>query len=149
MQRQQALLASPVHAQTHKSAERKMQIVQCACTLGILILFVHICKSRHSHTHMYPLQSLYYHRVIPESWACLLVREYANQLKQKKKMTFSTSPHRLTNGQLSGCCVVVCYARVFLLVCMKQYVRGCWSHVCVCVRASVCVHLLLYLASNT
>lgn len=50
VQRQQALLAAPLHAQTHKSAERKMQIVQRACMLSIQRLFVNICKSRHIHT---------------------------------------------------------------------------------------------------
>lgn len=63
-----------------------MQIVQRARTLSILILFIHICKRQtHTHTHMHPLQSVCYHSLNPESWTCLLVREYANQLIKKKK----------------------------------------------------------------
>lgn len=34
---------------------------------------------------MHPLQSVCYHSLNPESWTCLLVREYANQLIKKKK----------------------------------------------------------------
>lgn len=66
----------------------------------------------------------------PESWTCLLVREYANRFLGGKKdiyhpvMTFADWPTQAA--------VLMCYARVLLVVCVCMY-----DSVCVDVCASI------------
>lgn len=69
----------------------------------------------------------------PESWTCLLVREYANQFLGRKKRHLSPSDDlcRLTD---TGCCVDVLCQSASSSVCV--YV---WFGVCGC----VCVYILL------
>lgn len=78
VQRQQALLASQLHAQIHKWAER------CKSYNVLLHLFcLCIFAKANTHTHTYSLQSVFYHSLCPESWTCLWVREYANHHKRE------------------------------------------------------------------
>lgn len=94
VQRQQALLASPPHAQTQtnqrKDANRTASLYAQS---RLFCSYIFAKANKPTHTHTYPLQPVYYHSLCPESWTCLLVREYANQLiKKKKQMTFSNFP---------------------------------------------------------
>jgi len=106
VQRQQALLASPQHAQTHKPAERCNSynvLVRSAYRLSLFVFPKADTQTR------IPVQSVCNRSLNPESWTCLSLRKYANQPMKKKGMTFPKSHdlHRLTNVQLSGCCVGV------------------------------------------
>ena len=126
-----------------------MQIVQRACTLSILILFVHICKSRHIHAHTqkhtHPPQTMCVSFLNPGPaswWGSMQINSYKRH-----------SPHPFIDWPMgsSQAAALVCYARVLLLLCMLQYVcrmcaRVCLSVyvcvcVCVCVRISYCTLL--------
>ena len=160
VQRQQALLASPLlysprlaAARTNTQISRGKDANRAACLYAQYTYFVHAYLQKQTHTRTHTkthTSSSNYVCLIPESWTCQLVREYANQLIQK---TFSTSLHRLTNGQLPGCCVgVLCQSAslvVYVTVCVPHVCARVPQCVCVCVCVCMCVHLLLYLASNT
>lgn len=50
-----ATSTSPVSSTTARTStriSREMQIEQCPRTLGTLDVFIHICKSKHTHTHL-------------------------------------------------------------------------------------------------
>lgn len=126
VQRQQALLASPPHVRARTEISRVMQIVQC----GFFLRSTHLLCSDifWKHTHIPILFNLTVS--CPESWTCLLVREYANQFLGGKKdiyhpvMTFADWPTQAA--------VLMCYARVLLVVCVCMY-----DSVCVDVCASI------------
>lgn len=85
-----ATSTSPVSsaAARTKHTNRWLDANRTACSYAQYIhsVYTYLQKAdTHTHTHMHPLQSVCYHSLNPESWTCLLVREYANQLIKKKK----------------------------------------------------------------